>query len=310
MTWVAVAVVGGSLIGGYMAKDAAGDAAGASQQAASTGANATIEGARIAAESQREGLDYLKEREALPRQFSEGALKGLGGLYGLEGGTGSQQDLIDRAIRSPLYQSIMGGQEAGEESILRNASMTGGFRSGNTQYNLYDYNTQLQNQALLQSYNQQLQGLTGLAGLPSNANQIANMTAGVGQTLGQGTATAGGILAQGQVAAGQAQQAGTQNAINNMMGMANLGVQAYGAGVNFSDRRLKINIEKIGEVNGHNWYMWDWNIVANKMGLEGKSEGVLADELIKTDPECIGIRHGFMIVDYTKLGIFPQGGTA
>ena len=73
---------------------------------------------------------------------------------------------------------------------------------------------------------------------------------------------------------------------------------------------LKKNLEKIGQVNGHNWYMWDWNIVANKMGLDGKSEGVLADELVKTDPECIGFRHGFMIVDYVKLGIFPQGGTA
>ena len=78
----------------------------------------------------------------------------------------------------------------------------------------------------------------------------------------------------------------------------------------FSDRRLKNNLEKIGEVNGHNWYKWDWNIVANKMGLEGKSEGVLADELVKTNPECIGIQDGFMFVDYIKLGIFPKEGTA
>ena len=93
-----------------------------------------------------------------------------------------------------------------------------------------------------------------------------------------------------------------------MMGMANLGIKAYGAGIDFSDRRLKRNLEKIGEVNGHNWYMWDWNIVANKMGLDGKSEGVLADELVKTNPDCIGIQDGFMFVDYTKLGIFPKRG--
>ena len=150
----------------------------------------------------------------------------------------------------------MSGQEAGEESILRNRSMTGGFRSGGTQSNLYDYNVQLQNKALLESYNQQLQGLTGLAGLPSNANQIASMTGGIGQTLGQGISTAGGIRGQGQIAGAQAQQAGNQQWGNNMMGMANLGIQAYGAGINFSDRRLKKNLEKIGEVNGHNWYMW------------------------------------------------------
>ena len=255
-------------------------------------ADASIAGANITAQGQQKALDYMKEREALPQQFRERALKGLGGIYGLEGGTGNQQDLIDKAISSPLYKSIMGGKEAGEESILANRAMTGGFRSGGTQENLYDYNVQLQNKALLESYNFQLKGLEGMAGLPSNSNQIAQQTSQIGQTLGQG-----------QIAAGQAQQAGTQQGFGNMLG---LGTLAY----MFSDRRLKNNLKKIGEVNGHNWYMWDWNIVANKMGLDGKSEGVLADELVKTNPECIGIKDGFMIVDYIKLGIFPRGGTA
>ena len=286
MSAVATAVVGGAVISGYMAKKGADKAADASKDAA-----------QAQASSEQAALDYQIEREALPRQFSEGALKGLGGIYGLEGGTGNQQDLVNRAIESPLYQAIIGGQEAGEKSILRNAAMTGGFRSGNVQGNLYDYNTQLQNKALLESYNQQLQGLTGLAGLPNNTNAIANQMSSIGQTLGQG-----------QVAAGQAQQAGYNQMGSNMMGMANLGIKAYGAGIDFSDRRLKRNLEKIGEVNGHNWYMWDWNIVANKMGLDGKSEGVLADELVKTNPDCIGIQDGFMFVDYTKLGIFPKRG--
>jgi len=228
---------------------------------------------RTQVDYQQEALDYLKEREEIPQQFREEALLGLGGLYGLEGGIGSQQALIDRAISSPLYQAIMGGQEVGEESILRNASMTGGFRSGSTSANLYDYNTQLQNQALLQSYNQQLQGLTGLAGLPSGASQIAGMTSGIGQTL-----------AQGQVAGAQAQQAGTQQGFGNIMGLTNLGMEsgafeglgrllskgASWVGSLFSERKLKNNLKKIDEVKSHNWYMWDWNIVANKMGLEGK----------------------------------------
>lgn len=247
---------------------------------------------------QKEALKYLKEREEIPQQFREEALKGLGGLYGLPGGTGDQQELVDRAISSPLYKAIMSGQEVGEEAILANAAMTGGFRSGNVQGNLYDYNTRLQNKALLESYNEQLQGLTGLAGLPSNVSQIAGTMTGIGQTL-----------SQGQVAAAQAEQAGSQQRFGNLLGLGNLGLAAYGAGM-FSDRRLKNNLEKIGEVNGHNWYMWDWNIVANKMGLKDKSEGVLADELVKTNPECIGIKDGFMFIDYTKLGIFPKGGTA
>ena len=268
--------------------DFIGDVFGGGDEAA----EASIAGAELQAQGQREALEYLKEREAIPREFSEAALKGLGGIFGLEGGTGSQQEFIDSLISSPLYQRIIGGREAGEESILRSASATGGLRSGNVQEALYDYNTQLRNKALLESYNQQLQGLTGLAGLPSYAPQIAGQMAGIGQTLGQG-----------QIAAGQAQQAGIQQGFGNLLGLGELGVSI------FSDRRLKNNIEKIGELDGHNWYMWDWNIVANKMGLEGKAEGVLADELINTNPECIGILDGFMIVDYIKLGIFP-GGTA
>ena len=225
--------------------DITGKSAAEKAASAATAASSTAAGYQIAA------LDYMKEREALPRQFSEQALKGLGGLYGMEGGTGNQQELIDQAISSPLYQSIMGGKKAGEESILRNASATGGLRSGDVQSNLYDYNTQLSNQALLQSYNQQLQGLQGMAGLPNNTNNIAQATAGIGQTLGQGT-----------IAAGQAMADGKQQGINNLMGIGQMGAAM------FSDRRLKNNIEKIGEVNGHNWYKWDWNIVAQKMGMK------------------------------------------
>jgi hypothetical protein len=135
---------------------------------------------------QEKALAYMKEREALPQQFREGSLTKLAGLSGLEGGEGSQQALIDRAQQSPLYGAIMGGMDLSEEAILRNASATGGLRSGNTQDALAENAQQVQNQALLTSYNQQLSGLQGLASLPSNTNAIAGVTAGIGQTLGQG----------------------------------------------------------------------------------------------------------------------------
>jgi hypothetical protein len=291
--------------GGDGASEAAGAASGA------------------ALKTQKKGIQYLKEADVLPRQLREGALRGLGGLYDLEGGEGSQQELIDRAIQSPLYQAIMGGQEAGEESILRSASATGGLRSGDVQSNLYDYNTQLQNKALLESYNQQLQGLAGLSGLSSYVPQIAQGIAGKGQ-----------ITAQGIIGSEQAHQDARQQGIGNLMGLGTLGLSGFSSGlfdggtaapVNpgdrgisgglayspqgmsmFSDRRLKKNIKKIGEVNGHNLYEWDWNIVGNKMGLDGSSVGVIADEIVKTDPDCIGFKDGFLIVDYAKLGIFKQ----
>lgn len=186
----------------------------------SDASDASIKAANIQSDYQREALEYLKQREQLPQQYREGALGQIAGAYGVEGGTGSQQDIIDRARNAPLYDAIMGGRGAGEEAIMRNAAMTGSLRSGNVQENLYDYNTQLENQALMQSYGQQMEGLRGLAQLPSLAPQIAQGTSGIGQTL-----------AQGQVAAAQAQQVGRQQGFGNMMGLGGLGLEAYGMGL-------------------------------------------------------------------------------
>jgi hypothetical protein len=238
------------LLGGGLSYLGSRKAAKGAQQAATTQAEAGMRGAEISAQSQREALQYLKQREAIPQQLREQALQRLGGIYGIQGktippitytpSTGGmfsglrdiagrkgevptqeepfgQQQLIQQAMESPLYGAMIGGRKAGEEAIGRHASMTGGLRSGNIQDAFYDYDTQLQNQALLQSYNEQLQGLRGLAGLPSYAPQIASGMAGVGQTLGQGVSGAGQTIAQGQVAAGQAQQQGLQG-ISNIIG--------------------------------------------------------------------------------------------
>lgn len=250
-------------------------------------AQAAVRGSEIEAQYRREALDYLKQREKIPQQFREGALARYGGIYGLQGGTGSQEEMIQQAIQSPLYGAIMGGQEAGEEAILRNAAATGGLRSGNVQENLYDYNTQLQNRALLESYNQQLQGLHGLAALPSQASNIAQYTGQIGTTLGQG-----------QIAAAQAQQAGQQQQFSNLLGLGTLGVAM------FSDRRLKKNIKLIGSIRGWPWYEWDWNIVAQKMGLNGKCQGIMADEVYARRPDCVIMKDLFMMVLYDGLGVF------
>lgn len=265
-----------------------GDMFGFGSDPGEQAAQASIAGSEIQAQYQREALDYLKETEALPQEFREGSLRQIAGAYGVPGGVGSQQEMIDRAIKSPLYGAIMGGQEAGEEAILRSASATGGLRSGNVQENLYDYNVQLQNKALLESYNQQMQGLQGLSGLPSLAPQIATQTGAIGTTLGQG-----------QIAAGQAIQTGGQQQAGNLMGLGQLGLQAYGM---FSDRRLKKNIKKIGFLNGFNIYSWDWNIVAQKMGLSGSTIGCMADEVYTERPDAVSIKDLFMFVHYDKLG--------
>ena len=160
-------------------------------------------------------------------------------------------------------------------------------RSGNLSSDLAEFGTDLKNNALLTAYNQELQGLQGLASLPSNAAMIAQGTAGIGQTL-----------AQGQIAGSQAKIQAQNIGMDQLMGVANLGMQAAGA---FSDIRLKENIQLIGKVGGHNWYKWDWNKEAENLALYGESQGVMAHEVYDIQPGIVGHRDGYITVNYHDI---------
>ncbi len=246
-------------------------------------AKAATKAADIQAKAQLEALDYLKETEAIPQQYREQALKQLGGIFG---GGQEQLDFINSLQDNPLYQAILGTGKAGEDSVLRNQAATGGFRSGDTQANLYQQGQQLQNKALLDTYNQQVSGIQGLAGLPSNVNQIASLTQGIGTTQ-----------AQGVVGAAAAKSQGGQQGFSQGLGLANLGLQAYSA---FSDPRLKENVELLRVENGVKWYKWDWNEEAGReLGLTGSDSGVMATE----HPDCtlLDLDTLYKKVDYSKI---------
>jgi hypothetical protein len=177
------------------------------------------------------GLNYLKQADLFPRTISTDAKRRMAGLYGLEGGYGNQGALIGQARSSPLYDAIMQTRQAGEDAILRNASATGGLRSGNVQSNLYQYNQQLKANALNEAYAQQLAGLEGLAAMPTNENAIANQFSEIGQRRGQGLvlegqtrgggiAEQGRLLGLGETAAGNAQAAGRGGLLNAALEVA------------------------------------------------------------------------------------------
>lgn len=236
--------------------------------------------------------------------------------------SGGQQGAIDRAISSPLYQEVMGGKEAGEDAILRHAGMTGGLRSGNVQENMYDYNIQLQNAALLSSYEQEMQGLYGMAGLDTNVSGIANSMTNAATTRGLGSIAAAGTTAgmysnigQNNIAAvGMGLQA--YNTYSQPAAAASAGSAASAAAGPtasqgnagfwsnlFSDRLLKSNIKKVFEIDGYNFYTWTWNSVAQMLGLYGKSVGCLADEVFKKRPDCVTLKDGFLFVLYSRLNL-------
>lgn len=270
-------------------------------------AQASQQAAKTQSGFQNQALDYLKQTQAPITDAQTGSLGRLGNLatqgvnpYQLQ----SEGQLLKNIDESPLYKSLMSGLQAGEESILRNQAMTGGFRSGGTQQNLARLGRDTQNQALLSAFgnrqqrdiqqaglNQQaFQNQLGLEstimGLPSQVGNIANLTSGIGQTL-----------AQGQIAGAQSRLQGSQANTQNLMNLASLGLAA------FSDRRLKDNIQKVGNENGYNVYTWQWNDKAKSLGLEGSGKGVIADEVKQVKPEAVKRHQGFDTVDYEAIGV-------
>lgn len=229
---------------------------------------------------QQKGLDYLMKEDQLPSELRRGALGQLGSIYGI--GEGDQQGAIDKLRQNPMYAAIMGTQAAGEESILRNQAATGGLRTGGTQAALGQYASALERQALQSS----LHGLESMTRLPSLAGQISQTTAGIGQTRGQGMMS----VANADL-----------NASNQLADVTKqLTIEAAKA---FSDKSLKDNIVQTGKENGFNTYRWDWNDKAAELGLYGGACGVIAQEVVKTNPEAVSVKNGFMQVNYEMIGV-------
>jgi hypothetical protein len=255
-------------------------------------ADASREASAAQLEFQREALEYLKGANELPMEIRDQFLPGLAEFFELPNfGYMDQGKLINRAMRSPLYKQLMGTRKAGEQTILRNASATGGLRSGNAQGALTDYGSQLKSNALLQAYQAQLglldktvAGAQKLGGINTNENGIANMLMNMGQTTGQGI-----------IGAAQSEQAGNQQAIDNILGIAT-------AAAMFSDIRMKQNIRHVGKRGRWNWYTWDWKPEVRKLlGFPASSEGVLAHEVYEEMPEAVGQIGGFLHVNYHML---------
>jgi hypothetical protein len=215
--------------------------------------NPNASDAEIAVAMQRHGISPTQMAAATGKPLNEiqDRFQAQGGIFNR--GPMSQDQLITQAQGSPLYAAIMGTQRAGEQSILRNSSATGGLRSGNSNGALTDFGQQTANRALLAAYadgqatdryNQEFgqnqtnfdrqqagnefyreQGiplgvLTGMAGLSGNEGAIAGAMSDIGATQ------AGGMLGSAQ-----AMQQGNQNGMNNLMSMLGLGIQAYGNGM-------------------------------------------------------------------------------
>lgn len=200
---VAAAVVGAAVVGGVASSQA-------QKSSAKKAAAAQSESSQAAIDEQRRQFDMVQE---LMKPYVNAGTQGLAGQQDLLGlnGAGKQKAAIDAINNSQAMQTYL---QQGENSILQNASATGGLRGGNTQAALSQFRPQLLNQLVNQQY-QNLGGLTSLgqnaaAGVGNAGMQSANNIGNLLGTIGQ--AQSGSALAQGQA------NANMWNSVSNAIG--------------------------------------------------------------------------------------------
>ncbi len=198
--WAAIGTTAAGLYSANKQAGAASDAAGAQVAATDRG---------IAQQDKQ-----FQAVQALLKPYVDagtGALTGQQNLIG-QNGSGPQQAAIDALKNGPQFQSMI---KTGENSILSNASATGGLRGGNTQSALAQFSPTV----LANLINDQYGKLGGLTSIGQNAAAgVGNAGISTGNQITsllqqQGAAQAGGALAQGKA------QAGYANAFTSGLGM-------------------------------------------------------------------------------------------
>lgn len=192
MSWVAAAIAGSTIVGGYLSSEAQADAS-----AQASGVQAESSAAGIA--EKRRQFDAV---QALLKPYVDAggqALIGQKDLIGLNGAD-PQAAAIAALEGSPAFTAMT---RNGENAILQNASATGGLRGGNTQAALAQFRPEL----LAQLINQQYSRLGGITSMGQNSAALtgnAGMSTGtdIANLLQQGgAAQAGGILGAGKAEA-------------------------------------------------------------------------------------------------------------
>lgn len=214
----------GDIVGGLLGTS---DQADAAQQAAQQQSEAYGKGIQ----AQQQNFDYIKNLLAPFVNAGTSATTKLGDVVGLNGND-PQSAAIQSIQDSPWFSTL---KSQGENSILQNASATGGLRGGNTELALSQFSPNLLQQ-LVQQY------ISNLGGISSQGLSAGNSVAGAGTNTANATSNLfgqqGQALASGTIAAGN-EQANTMGGLLQIAGIASglggfggssSGVSSFGSG--------------------------------------------------------------------------------
>jgi len=137
------------------------------------------------------------------------------------------------------------------------------------------------------------QGLAGLGAIQGFGNQ--NFMQALNAEIARSNSQLGGsnIFAQNAANTPNIGMALLEGASGAVAGAASAGT--------FSDERLKKNIQRIGTLGDFGWYSWDWNEIAQKLGITDETYGVIAQEVAGSRPDVISERDGYLTVNYGAL---------
>jgi hypothetical protein len=201
MSWIGVAIIGSSLVSGYMGSKAAKDAARMT-------ADATVQAARIQQEMYEQGREDL----APYRELGYTALSDIEGrLPFLTSQFGEEQ------LRQYLDPSMDFRRKLGEQSTARMLNVGGGAISGNTLRGLEEFGQGLASTEYGNAFNR---AQTERGNIYNTLANIAGMGQGAVNTgVGMGTTTAQnlGTLGVGGAQAQAAGMVGSANAISNAL---------------------------------------------------------------------------------------------
>ena len=141
-----------------------------------------------------------------------------------------------------------------------------------------------------QSYINNLMGLSGVG--QASAGQSANIATGTAGQIGQAQIGFGNISMQGRIARGENQA--------DTFGQVGGSFDKY-AGMPGSDIKLKENIEEVGKSQaGIPIYHFEYK---DKKHGEGRFEGVMAQDLLKSNPDAVIQKDDYLTVDYSKIDV-------
>jgi hypothetical protein len=137
---------------------------------------------------------------------------------------------------------------------------------------------------------QQGSGISDLIG--QGGSNVANLLSGAGQAMSDAdiqralalanlAVGEGSQIASARQGIGQAQAGGIQGGADAIAGTT---MDIAKMATMMSDKRLKKDINKLGNINGINIYEWAWN---GLLGLSGKAVGVIAQEVEKIIPNSV-----------------------